>query len=313
MNRLLLILLIFPLSLMAQTPSFEVSLDSSSARIGTYRKLKLKTELPAEARLVWPEINDTLSSSIDVVTKTPVDTLKKNNNIQYNQVLTIIAFDTGYLVIPPITLLSINSSGDTSSLISSPLLLHVSGLDIDTTLAIKDIKEPLGAPYTLRELLPYIGVGLGILAVIFLSIYLIRRILQKKKHPDIFVKPKEAAHITALRELEKLKADKLWEKGEVKKYYTRLTDILRAYIENGLGIPAIEMTSAEIIHSLHQIGNLEKSHISGLNDLLTIADMVKFAKATPLPDVHDRGMNTAVEYIKYTSALIQQKNVGNEN
>src|SRR5690606_5542605 len=100
-----------------------------------------------------------------------------------------------------------------------------------------DIKMPYDAPVTLKEVIPYI---LGIIligAILFFILYAIKR---KKNNQPIFVlpkKPKEPPHVVALRELDRIKSEKIWQQGKSKQFYSEVTETLRKYIENRFEIP----------------------------------------------------------------------------
>jgi hypothetical protein len=67
---------------------------------------------------------------------------------------------------------------------------------------------PYDAPVTLKEVIPYILGIILIAAILFFIFYAIKR---KKNNQPIFVlpkKPKEPAHVVALRELDELKKKK---------------------------------------------------------------------------------------------------------
>jgi hypothetical protein len=59
-------------------------------------------------------------------------------------------------------------------------------------------------------------------------------------------KPVEPAHVWALAELKKLNSEKLWQKDEHKKYYSRLSEIIRSYLEYRYDVLALESTTDEI-------------------------------------------------------------------
>ena len=83
-------------------------------------------------------------------------------------------------------------------------------------------------------------------------------------------------HQAALQEIERIKNEKVWQKGQPKEYYTELTDAIRTYIRDRFGFNALEMTSSEIIDKLLEIK--DKDAISDLRFLFQTADLVKFAK-----------------------------------
>jgi hypothetical protein len=79
----------------------------------------------------------------------------------------------------------------------------------------------------------------------------------------------------------------LWQKGEVKSYYSELTDIARTYIEEEINIPAMESTTSELIVNLRNTAKQKKLKLSqetlqNLEKVLKQADLVKFAKVKPL-------------------------------
>lgn len=87
--------------------------------------------------------------------------------------------------------------------------------------------------------------------------------------------------------LNKLEKKELWQRGEVKEYYSELTDIVRNYIEEAIEIPAMESTTSELIQSLKVASlkkkmKLSKETIDNLFTVLKQADLVKFAKSKPL-------------------------------
>lgn len=98
-------------------------------------------------------------------------------------------------------------------------------------------------------------------------------------------KPKEPAHIVALRELDRIKNEKIWQKEKTKQYYSEVTDVLRVYIEDRFDMRAMEQTTDEILDGFRYRKDLlsEKS-FTNLSQILSLADLVKFAKYKTLPD-----------------------------
>ncbi len=94
--------------------------------------------------------------------------------------------------------------------------------------------------------------------------------------------PLELAHEVAFKELERLREEELWQKGEIKKYYTRLTEILRQYLENRFRVYSLEMTTAETLEALVSTGFKKDESYNDLKSVLTGADLVKFAKYNPV-------------------------------
>jgi len=116
------------------------------------------------------------------------------------------------------------------------------------------------------------------------------------------VVPKRPPHETALEELKKLEGERLWQQGLVKQYHSRLTDIVRTYIEHRFGIIAMEMTTGEIMQSVRNM-HFESTSAEKLSHILTLADMVKFAKLQPLPGENEMCMQHAYEFINATKEM----------
>ena len=115
-------------------------------------------------------------------------------------------------------------------------------------------------------------------------------------------KPKLPPHVIALQELDKLKTEQLWQQDKVKDYYTRLTDIVRVYIEDRFSVPAMEQTTFEILSEFKRNGSqLDTKTYNELQEILEVADFVKFAKLTPLPDVNQNMMTFAYLFVNETT------------
>ena len=268
----------------AQQLKATASLDSTNILIGDQVKLTLEIEYPYDVKIKFPQVPDTIQNLIEVLKRSPIDTLETETLQKLIQTITVTSFDSGSYQIPPFWF-TFEASGLTDSIPSNSVALNVFSMEIDTTMGPTDIKMPYAAPLTLKEVIPYI---LGIIligAVIFLILYSIKR---RKNNQPIFVKPqkpKEPAHIIALRELERIKNEKLWQKDKTKQYYSEVTEALRIYIEDRFQISAMEQTTDEILQSFRYRKDLlnEKS-FSNLTQILSLADLVKFAKYKPLPD-----------------------------
>ena len=114
--------------------------------------------------------------------------------------------------------------------------------------------------------------------------------------------PTRPPHEIALEELKKLEAERLWQQGLIKQYHSRLTDIIRTYIEHRYGIIAMEMTTGEILVALSRAIS-EKESSEKLSLLLQLADMVKFAKVQPLPGENEMAMQQSTDFVIATKEM----------
>ena len=126
----------------------------------------------------------------------------------------------------------------------------------------------------------------------------------KKEKYDKTEDPKIPAHIFALEALKQLDREKVWQSGEVKLYYVRLTEILRKYIERRFFIDALEMTTGEIVEAMEK-RKMSEEYIESVKNTLTLADLAKFAKHKPLPDEHANAMTKSVEFVELTKIVVR--------
>lgn len=292
----------------AQQIKATAKLDTNSIRIGQQTKLELSIQYRVDngqqVKIYWPGIADTLRKEVEVVSQSKIDTIipDKNNPFEFVQTKTlyITSFDSGYWAITPFKFI-VNS--DTNGVTTEPLLLQVGTVAVDTTLAIKDIKQPFDENYTwidwIKDNMYVVYGALALVALIIILIYVIKYLNKVPPPAPVVEKPKVPAHIIALEKLDKLKNEKLWQEGKLKLYHSALTDIIREYIENRFKIPAMEQTTDEIVHGFRNIAIDDDSKMK-LKQILFLSDMVKFAKEQPLPNENEMSMSNAYEFVNGT-------------
>ncbi len=290
---------------MSQNILVSAVLDTNAIRIGEQATIHLRiqsTRNNGALKISWPRFSDSLIKNIVVLKISKVDTTKSVKNsqpttLQQEQSLVITSFDSGYYALPPFTF--ILNGDSTKPLLTEALLLHVQGMRVDTTLAIKDIKQPLKEPFNWRELIPllkWVALALVLLVGIVLLVQYLSRRKQKRLKPK---GPEIPPHVQALDALRKLREAKLWQDNKQKEYHSRLTDILRLYIEQRFHISALEQTSDEILNSFHSIA-MDPENKARLKQILLLSDMVKFAKQQALPDENEMSMDNAIAFVSET-------------
>lgn len=289
----------------AQLIRVESILSSDSLLIGEQISYTLRIDAAGELEIRLPAIQDTLSSSLEVISALSSDTVATDGRILIEQSYLITGFEAGSQIVPSQEVIyRRGSSVDTAR--SMPLVLHVYDPTVDTTQQIKAIKPPINTPVTFREMLPWLATGLGGLLLLGSAFWLIRRYLKRKKDPFAYnQKPLEPAHVIAFRALDKLKEEKIWSKGQVKRYYTGLTEITRQYIERQYDIPAMESTTEEILQAFRRANPEDQLLDDILRELLELADLVKFAREDPLPVDNQTNLNNAYLFVQKTYPLFQ--------
>lgn len=282
----------------AQSLIVKAEADTTMIRIGEQVRLRLSAlfSQPSTREIKWPQIGDTITSSIEVVSKSGIDTQTVASGKKiYSQEITITSFDSGYHAIPPF---AFTIKDDTSNIAETEaLLLEVQTIPVDTTQAIRDIKGPVDAPFTWKEAIPYMIIAGIVIAAIVLAVYLYKKLRKKKpleQKPEIVRSPDE----TALEQIQILEKEKLWQNGRIKEYYIRLSDILRIYTEQRFRIPAMEQTSDELLTSLRTI--VKEEQRVKLRQILLLSDLVKFAKELPIGTENEISLVNAKEFIAET-------------
>lgn len=276
--------------------------DTNSMLIGEQFNLQIQVSAPKDGEIIWPVFKDTLDNNFDIIHQSNIDTLiTSNTNLRtLSQELTLTSFDTGNLVTPSIPV-KFKAKGDSVTIEanSNQNPIYVGSVPVDTAQKFKGIASPIHQPITIRMVLPYFF-GLVILAVLLVAliVYLKRR---KENRPFIHTKPEVIIppQEIALNKLGQLRLDKVWQQGEIKLYYSRLTDIIREYIEGQFSLQALEMTSDEIMSALKAL-NINDLALQKLNGTLMLADLVKFAKEIPSAVENDSCLENLIDFVNET-------------
>ncbi len=306
--KLILSLLFVWVQSFAQQPVVSVTLDTNVMLIGDQVGLQLQFTGPEGMELLWPAFPDTLDKFL-VIDRSPLDTLpgEPGKPVTLTQRLLLTTFDSGLYTIPPIPVYY-RMLPDTTIRIaeSRPHYLAVHTVAVDTTQPIKPIKGPRTVALTFWEILRWVLIGLAALLLIAFVIYYLKK--RKNKEPVFRLRQRVQLqpHEIALLDLEKLRIRKLWQQGNLKGYYTELTDILRRYIEARFTIPALESTSAEILHDLLGIPGVNREAWDLVGQVLMLADMVKFAKEKPSPQKNEESLERGIEFVNQTAFIEDQ-------
>jgi len=245
-----------------------------------------------------PLFSDSIVKGLDLVEQAKTDTVKaENGSLKVTQHYVVTAFKDSILTIRAFPFVI---NGDT--VWSNPLSIKVvQPFKVDTAASsVADIKPVYEPKFDWAGLIQIILLILVILALLVVLYIYVRKYWQKK---PIFEKAPEPAlppHIIALNQLDKIKENKPWQQGRTKEYHTELTDVIREYIEPVFGMKSMEMTSEEILYQLRAMRKNDKTTYLGLQQILQLADLVKFAKWNPLPDEHELSLKNAYLFVNQT-------------
>ncbi|RYJ53139.1 hypothetical protein DR871_003580 [Flavobacterium petrolei] len=273
----LLLLLLLSTAVFAQQKQVVTSIDTTKNEIGAEFKLSIKTTVDTSSKVIFPKLKN--FGALEVIQSYPIDTVKMDGRYELIKKYGLTQFDSGRYVVPSIKIFI-----DSKPFLTDSLLVEVANVQVDTLKQkMFDIKDIAPADNPIGDWWKYlliIALIVGIGAFIY---WFIKKRQEKKLQEEIYKTPIEKA-TTLLDTLEK---KELWQKGEVKAYYSELTDIARNYIEEAIEIPAMESTTSELIQGLRAASvkkkmTLSQEIIENLERVLKQADLVKFAKSKPL-------------------------------
>src|SRR5574343_462828 len=185
--------------------------------------------------------------ALEILESYPIDTIKNNSQYELIKKYGLTQFDSGKYLIPRLLVKINNKEFRTDS-----LSIVVNNVKVETTKQqMYDIKDIIA---TEEEPSSEWWKLLVLLALIIASGFASYFVIQK---------------------------------GDVKEYYSEMTDIARTYIEESIHIPAMESTSSELLDSLKKAISEKKMFVNReeldkFRQVLENADLVKFAKSKPL-------------------------------
>lgn len=286
----------------------EAQLDSMTIVIGGQVGFNVSASYPENMPVAYKQLSDSLTKDVEIVTALPIDTTVQNGIVQLVQRYIVTSFDSGLHYIPPIEILEFE---DGHKVTTSDMALNVVNpfqnivVDEEThTVEIFDVKDVKNTPFSFGELLqylPWIIIGLLLIAAVVAGIWYYRKYLARKSGEEpAEVKNIEPCDVVALRELEQIRVEKIWQKNQFKEYYSSITDTLRKYVSERYGISAMESTTDEIMADLRGALSDDTQSRDRLKNILEEADFVKFAKYEPLPDENDMAIKYAIDFVSKT-------------
>jgi len=289
------------------------SFGSDSAMIGEQLDYTITAETRPGVEVTLPEYTDTITAQIEIIETYPADTVSAGNKKTVSRKYRVTSFAPGWNTIPPQPV-SFRAGEFTDTVYTTANLLTVLTPEVDPESDIRPIKPPVNTPLNFAEIFPWLLIGVGGFLLITLVWALIWIWRQKTKDPEQFEQaPSEPAHVIAFRDLEALKNQKLPENGMVKEYYSRLTEVIRQYMTRQFGIHAMESTTLEILEafSVQNTGSEELN--KKLENLLMLADLVKFAKEDPTPVENTTHMRSAVGFVEQTYRMFYDEEEADES
>ena len=263
-------------------PSLAARLDRNSAKVGDIVTLSIRYHLPKGARLpADPKIKG-------IEGLTPIGKKTRPGEIRIRFLVDRLkTWKTA-----TISLTYLDRDGKGRILHTGPVSLTVlSNLKRPAEARLRPIQGIIPLRPLWQRYLPW-ALGILCIALVLSALFW----WYKRRHiREITAVPQDPPHIWARREIRRLVARRLFEKGHIKGFYFRFSEILRRYLGSLREFPAVECTTEEIAR------RLKREQDRGLLPLLREADLVKFADKMPTQAEKEKEIDMALAYIQETS------------
>ena len=310
---------LFPIFIFISSLSFSqiAVLEKNTILIGDQIKLNISVELNLNEEYNWPEFTDSVYEIVEIILQSDLQEDTTENSKIISQQIVLTCFDSGSYYIPPIVfnenkkteglLLNVNNPGSFQALldnIDGDTLISNAMIDITTPKigSINDLEEEEEEEEEEEKKKFWMRIALiiGIIAAIIYSLFPLINKYKKEENTIIETEIVVAPNIIALNKLQNLKKQKLWQKGELKKYYSELSLISREYTENRFCFQALELPTSEIIKHLKQ---LDSEILSKLESILRQADNIKYAKGESTEKQNIENMELSIQFINETKLV----------
>lgn len=268
-----MVLLCFGLLIFA-APAFakvrvETSLEPREATVGDVLTLQIKTAMEG-ANKCQIDPGKTVGP-FEVLQFSTAPDRPNGNLMERDFQLSLALFDVGVSTLPALTV-RYRENGQWSEVKTPEIPVTIKSVLTPQSKDIHGLKGRLKkVPHW-----PVIGALVGALAFIGGLVWWVRFRPAKRGLRPVGPPP-VAPHVRALEDLRRLEEEM---ESPAKIFFSRLTDILRAYLEGAFRLPATDRTTAEISAELKSLP-ISMDQRLGLRTVLEDGDLAKFAKLEP--------------------------------
>ena len=278
-----------------------VAVDSTELRIGEQINIRYQIKGDSLSQIQFAEQPN--FAPFELLEDFPLDTLRSQAHYLFTKKYALIQFDSGTYWIPKQKIL-INGVG----MITDSISIRVNTVVVDTLKQpLFDIKPLVAVKRGYKKLTQQILITVFGLILLILAVFLVLRV-QKK----LIEKRKELPPFDrALLELKALEEERPRLQEEYKSYYSKLTDVVRRYLEEEANITALESTSKELLKKLELLKDSGKLDLDGetlrsLKRVLEHADLVKFARSAPEFEVATSDRNLVEDVVIKTQEALPE-------
>ncbi|MCX8470939.1 MAG: hypothetical protein ORN55_04110 [Chitinophagaceae bacterium] len=281
------------IAIYAQDVQFSVGVDSNEVLIGDVIHLTVKLSYPTEKyALIFPNINEMFTSPFKIIEQGKIDTTEGSRYTTMQQTTTIASYDSGLYMLPKLHVNGLRTDADSSiDIIADSLLIRVSEVPININGDIKDIIDT----QTISERWKKIGIISAMILLVLLIIGLIiywwieKRKLQKNKPINVYD--------VVMKRMKAIENNLPNNIDEAKEYYSTITDSIKYYIQQRWKMPITDKTSMETIRLLQEHKHTLQI-VPALQNIFSLADMVKFAKMESSASQNKENYSNAINIIQ---------------
>ncbi|MCH2135618.1 MAG: hypothetical protein MK101_03435 [Phycisphaerales bacterium] len=281
--------------------SAQATIAPAQPMAGERISLVVTVEASADVQVRTPllTIEDDAIGSFNVLQsdQTP-DLPLEDGRRRWMQTLVLDTYETGDVSLPQLRVEYTDNRG-------TPAVdgwVQLPALDLAVTSALADGERQLRAMRDERPL-PVSGVSPWWWMALPLSILLLTTTMWWMRRGSAAAMVPLTPAQRARRDLEHLEREGLLDVGNSEAYFARVADIVRRYLEDGMGLRAPRATTREFLEEAQRSSALQQDHRASLHRLLTLADLVKFARHTPDLNAGTQAMQTARSFVDETDLI----------
>jgi hypothetical protein len=264
----ILLILILPLHVVAQSPNWEV--DTTVIRLGEPITVTFSATIHADSLAVFPNYDAWTDRSFVIIESDSLVSKPKNKLKTINQTLVVTSFDTGFAVLEPVMWRYNNDEFE-----SDPVMVEVRWVMIDEGSSLFDIKDVLSVPYPWYV---YALIALIVVLLIILIRYIIKRIKQPRLEP--IQEPEVDPYDWATERLNVLRSSDIWTNEKYGLFFLELTTIIRQFVERSHGVRVMEATLDELLQRVDLLP-LTPEQRKSMKAFFQHAELIKYAKQSP--------------------------------
>lgn len=283
----------------AQEARITMTVDTTLIHVGDPVTVRLSVDHPEGWVVEWPDSFEVAPFEVLHAGLAIPAAAADGGGLHSAATLVITSFELGELELPAISVPVTVPDGTSRTLVTDPFRIGVESVGLDESGDLRDIKGPLSLARSWWMVV--LWVALAAVLAGGAAYYLYRRSrTEPESRPSVPRAPPRPFRELALEALRALEKSSLLERGQVKEYHVRISEIIRRYIEGQLEVPALELTTREVADGMRRAA-LGASITEAFRGFLERCDLVKFAKLRPGADDSRELMGQARELVRLTS------------